>query len=83
MSNIFQLLSVKCNDVETKQIMICGQLVEVKCYPEMGKRKVADCKIRGKSIHDAKLVEHLSEDQVLALESKKKKSGGVLGGLLG
>jgi len=29
------------------------------------------------------LVEHLSEDQVLALESKKKKSGGVLGGLLG
>lgn len=72
-----------------KKIMFDGQLVEVDVvvHAETKKRPQVQGRIRGKQVHDAKLTEHLGEDEMAALEMKiaadKKKNDNNGGGILG
>lgn len=67
---------------EVKTEIIDGQEVKVKVYPSNKRNKTWEFgKIRGKQIHDARLTEHLSEEEMEALEKKRVKKKGLLASL--
>lgn len=61
----------KSDSIGTKTVTIDGQQVEVKMYAETKKREKTYGRIKGKSVHDAVLTQHMSEDEISKLGSKK------------